>query len=510
MKPLKRQQIGWKATGNLLVIFGLLTLSVVTTLWAFQTRPAEFGLIQRLLLAVEVLGMAAIGAFVYYLYTRVLAPLKALTRDAAAVADGDFHRDIEGVGRTDEVGALTRSVEEMRDQLICLVEEARQFERAVEETGHSVIITDADETIEYVNPAFERITGYQKSEAIGETPRLLKSGEHDSKVYEEMWETLLNGESWEGEFVNQRKTGERMYVQQTIAPVRDDDGEIEQFVSIGTDLTEQKIREQVLEVYNRVLRHNLRNRVNIVNGNAEMLHSQLSQEIRTTAETLREVTTNPAGDDLDRVETAAAELESLAESLENRAETILDAGERLGTLNQKAGQADKITRVAENEVPDRPLSEHLLAERDAAAEQFPTANVSLSIPDADPIPCKRSMRVAINQLVENAIEHNDCERPSVDMELTVKSDQLVLTIADDGPGIPEYERRVLEKGEETPLAHGSGLGLWLVYWIVTMNGGRLEIRENEPRGTVVELVLPLPRIARTHEGSGTQSMMADD
>ncbi|MGM0399219.1 MAG: ATP-binding protein, partial [Halobacteriota archaeon] len=81
-------------------------------------------------------------------------------------------------------------------------------------------------------------------------------------------------------------------------------------------------------------------------------------------------------------------------------------------------------------------------------------------------------------------------------------------VEDDGPGIPDHEKAVLREGEETPLAHGSGLGLWLVYWIVTMNGGRLEISDNEPRGTVVEI--DLPRFSDASRKAEMDPVLAND
>jgi PAS domain S-box-containing protein len=117
--------------------------------------------------------------------------------------------------------------------------ELRQFKEAIEATSHSVYITDADGTIEYVNPAFETTTGYTAEEAIGRTPRILKSGEHDERFYEELWETILAGDTWEGELVNATKGGNRYVINQTITPVTDETGEITNFVAVNGDITER-------------------------------------------------------------------------------------------------------------------------------------------------------------------------------------------------------------------------------------------------------------------------------
>lgn len=126
-------------------------------------------------------------------------------------------------------------------------EQLRVFQKAVEYSGHSIYLTAPDGTIEYVNPQFETQTGYDWEDAIGKTPRILKSGEHEDNFYEEMWQTIRKGDIWEGEVTNQQKSGEHYVVNQTIAPVIDDAGEIERFAAIGIDITDKKRRQRELK-----------------------------------------------------------------------------------------------------------------------------------------------------------------------------------------------------------------------------------------------------------------------
>ena len=121
------------------------------------------------------------------------------------------------------------------------------IEAAVEHAADAVLITDSHGTIEYVNPAFEELTGYSRSEAIGENPRILKSGEQGSEYYARMWEHILDGEVWEEVIVNQRKDGETYITHQTVAPVTDDSGEIQQFVGIQRNVTRQRQLEEQIE-----------------------------------------------------------------------------------------------------------------------------------------------------------------------------------------------------------------------------------------------------------------------
>ncbi|WP_259518247.1 PAS domain-containing sensor histidine kinase [Halanaeroarchaeum sp. HSR-CO] len=133
--------------------------------------------------------------------------------------------------------------------------ELETFKAAVENAGHSIYWTDRDGTIEYVNPAFEELTGYSSEEAVGRNPRLLQSGVHDSAFYRDTWETILDGETWEGEIVNERTDGEQFTIDQTIAPVESEDGQVERFVAINSDITERRDRERELQEFKRAVEH---------------------------------------------------------------------------------------------------------------------------------------------------------------------------------------------------------------------------------------------------------------
>lgn len=115
--------------------------------------------------------------------------------------------------------------------------------RAVEQTDDSVVITNRKGIIEYINPAFERLTGYSVNEALGQTPRLLKSGVHDERFYQQLWTAILRGDTFWAEFTNRKKSGELYYQEETVTPIRNSHGEITHFVSTGRDITERKRQE---------------------------------------------------------------------------------------------------------------------------------------------------------------------------------------------------------------------------------------------------------------------------
>jgi len=108
------------------------------------------------------------------------------------------------------------------------------------------VITDRDAVIQYVNPGFTRMTGYTRAEVLGKNPRLLKSGRHDGKFYQELWATISSGKLWRGEFINRRKDGVIYTEEATIAPVRSSGGEITNYIAIKSDITERKRAENAV------------------------------------------------------------------------------------------------------------------------------------------------------------------------------------------------------------------------------------------------------------------------
>jgi len=118
--------------------------------------------------------------------------------------------------------------------------------KAVEQTGDNVMITDKASIIQYVNPAFQKTTGYSKAEVLGSTPKILKSGKHHKEYYENLWSTILSGRIFRSQTTNMNKKGELYIADQTISSIKDELGEITHFVSIWKDITERmKLEERI-------------------------------------------------------------------------------------------------------------------------------------------------------------------------------------------------------------------------------------------------------------------------
>ena len=150
---------------------------------------------------------------------------------------------------------LVAKLEEKLSELEKTTQELRHLSKAVEQTADNIVITDKDGMIEYVNPAFEKLTGYTSDEVKGKTPRILKSGKQNDSFYEALWQVILDGRTFRAVFANKKKNGELYYEEQTITPLIDKQGKITHFVSSGRDITDRKRSEEQLAAAHSQLRH---------------------------------------------------------------------------------------------------------------------------------------------------------------------------------------------------------------------------------------------------------------
>ncbi|MEF8841451.1 MAG: ATP-binding protein [Haloarculaceae archaeon] len=215
---------------------------------------------------------------------------------------------------------------------------------------------------------------------------------------------------------------------------------------------------EVLAVLNRVLRHDVRNDAHLIVGYADLI----------------------AADHAD----PDSPLEEYLEKVRDRATDAVDRSEQARDIERVLfDDADALETVD--------LVERLEDRIEGLASRYPEAEVDLRV-DADVgVTAHGLVDSALDNVLENAVEHNDCEAPVVEVRVDRVVDDgdpyVRVAVGDDGPGIPENERRVLARGTESPLEHSAGLGLWLVSWIVQASGGFVDIADREPRGSDVRL-----------------------
>jgi signal transduction histidine kinase len=323
-----------------------------------------------------------------------------------------------------------------RFDLLNLTPVARR--NVIEELGDGLLVLDDDGTVTDHNENAAAILG------TAPTP-----GEHATAVLPV--EELADAD---GTVFSVARDGRECHFRLRSTPLHDHRDRVAGRAVALREVTDMKAYEQRLEVANRLLRHNLRNEMTVAMGLADALAEELDGQ---------------------RAERAAR---------------VRDAAENVATLAEKARHMeDTLYRDGETER----VEVGSLVERCAGRlrDSSPTATVTVDVPTAAyaEAPDEQLLEVAVANVVENAIEHSDREHPCV--EVTVEADTVVsIAVADDGPGIPDHETAVLLDGEETPLRHGSGVGLWLVNWIVEAAGGDVTFAANDPRGSVVTMTLP--------------------
>ena len=164
----------------------------------------------------------------------------------------------------------------------------RKLSRAVEQSADLVIITDRTGVIEYINPAFEALTGYSPQEVIGQTPRILKSGQQTSELYEEQWRTILSGNVFRGTMINRKKNGDVFVAEKTVTPLRDNDGKVTHFISNDRDITERRRLEiqlqqaQKMDAIGRLaggVAHDFNNLLMVSSSYAELMLDSLAAHI---------------------------------------------------------------------------------------------------------------------------------------------------------------------------------------------------------------------------------------
>ena len=219
---------------------------------------------------------------------------------------------------------------------------------------------------------------------------------------------------------------------------------------VFTDVTRERRHEQRLAVLNRVLRHNLRNAMTVVVGNARLLQADAESE--------------------SVVDVAAA--------IDRSATDLLDVGEKAREFEALRGDGPRYRAVSVAETVERAAA----AGRPADA----TGRLDVSAADAEIRTDPKRCSLIVENLVENAFEH--VAAPSVVVTATAGDDAVVVTVSDDGPGIPEGELAPMESGTETSLEHGGGIGLWIVQWCVTSLGGHWSVNTDD--GTTVTVRLP--------------------
>jgi two-component system, cell cycle sensor histidine kinase and response regulator CckA len=388
--------------------------------------------------------------------------------------------------------------------------ERERLMSAIDQAAETIVITDTEGTIEYVNPAFELTTGYTRAEAIGENPRILKSGNHDAAFYRELWDRLARGEVWTGRLVNKKKDGTLFTEEAVLSPVRDETGRIVSHVAVKRDITHelglenQLLQAQKMEAVGQLaggVAHDFNNLLQVILGYGEMALEEAGAE-------------SPAGASVEEMLKAGGRAKTLvSQLLAFSRRQLLDT--RDVDLNDAVGEMLKMLRRVIGEHIDLGFypAHHLgVVRADPGQIGQVLTNLCLNGRDAMPTGGTLTIETASVCIDEAYCEEHPQARPGR---------FVLLSVTDSGCGMDEETLgKVFEPFFTTKCAgEGTGLGLSTVYGLINQHDGFVHVYSEVDKGTTFKIYLPLAQrqappvsseIKRPPPGGNETILLAED
>lgn len=363
----------------------------------------------------------------------------------------------------------------------------RRLDLVVEQNPSSVIITDTQGKIEYVNPQFERVTGYTREEAVGNNPSLLNSGLTPPEVFNDMYAAISAGEVWQGEFVNRKKNGELYQENVIVAPIKNERGDITNYVALKENITELKKAREQAEAANKAkseflssMSHELRTPLNAIIGFSKLLMSD-SQNVLKPKQTER----------VERIHVAGKHLMQMISD-------ILDFSRMEAGKISISLESIEAMDIASNCAL---LMDHMAREHDVVVNLDPSLS-SLPRIRADRI---RLKQVLVN-IISNGIKYNR-KGGSVTIAAKVDNGAASLMVTDTGYGIPQEKQADLFTPftrfvEDESSIEGTGIGMTITKQLVEAMGGSISFTSEIGLGTTFTVTLPFDETAQVQEGAG--------
>jgi PAS domain S-box-containing protein len=359
-------------------------------------------------------------------------------------------------------------------------EQVRKLSLAVEQSPAIVVITDCSGRIQYVNPKFTEVTGYSFEEVRGRNPRLLNSGETPPAEYKRLWEALIAGGEWRGEFHNRRKDGSLYWEAALISALRDADGAVTHFLAVKEDITERKRLQREVDARNRELAH--------AQALAAMgqMSTMLAHDLRNPLSSVK-MAVQILGKQV-----ASEEAQELAKIGQEQVRYMEDIINDMLTYSRPGGL--KTGWIS----PDKLLSAVIGTVRRRIIEYGVEVGTDCE-PGLPTFPGDASkLRQLLSNLLVNAFQAV-ADRPEGERHVRVSAGLVIgpagrsirFRVCDNGPGIDPALRDRLFEPFFTTRTRGTGLGLAIVQQLAGLHGGTVELAANQPTGTCALLTLPL-------------------
>jgi two-component system, cell cycle sensor histidine kinase and response regulator CckA len=369
-----------------------------------------------------------------------------------------------------------------------------KLRHTVEQSPDPVMIADRSCVLEYVNPAFEALTGYSKEEVVGQTLGFLKSEQQPGELYEEMWDTVLSGNAFHGIVMNRKKNGETFILEKSITPLRNAAGEITHFISTGRDITGQRQLESQLQQAQKMdaigrlaggVAHDFNNLLMVISAYAELTLDTLSGNHPAREKVGEIINASHRAAELTRQLLAFGRKQIQSLQLLDLNAVLAQAGKMLPRL---IGEDIEFEFIAGRDL-------HKLKADPVQIEQI-VMNLAANARDAMPQGGKLTMQTS-NIHLDESYSHHCATVPA--------GDYVLLSVTDCGMGIPqEHLAHIFEPFYTTKQeGKGTGLGLATVYGIVKQNGGFIWVYSEPECGTVFKIYLPRAQSASPQVRSET-------
>jgi hypothetical protein len=361
-------------------------------------------------------------------------------------------------------------------------ETIQKLSKGIEQNPASIVITDLQGNMEYVNPRFSETTGYSAEEALGQNSRILKSGEMPDELYKNLWDTITRGDVWCGEFLNRKKNGELFWEYETITSIRNDDGKITHYIAIKEDISQRKQMEADLIMAKEKAEESDRLKSAFL--------ANMSHEIRTPLNSIigfSELLNDEKFDAGQKGEFIGYIIES-GNQLLNIISDILDIS--------KIESGEIVIR--KTEIPAKKLLEEIRSLHRLKVEskllQFRVdypENIQTTTVVAD----KERLHQIFNNLISNALKFTS--KGHIQVGCTQLADRLEFYVRDTGIGIdPKFHAKVFERFRqvETELTRkfgGNGLGLAITKNLVELMGGTIRLESEPGKGSTFYFTVPL-------------------
>ena len=385
----------------------------------------------------------------------------------------------------------------------------RKLSQAIEQSPVSIVITDVTGRIEFVNAKFTQVTGYTFEEALGENPRILKSGETPAEAYRRLWKTIASGGVWQGEFHNRKKNGELFWEQATIAPVRDADNVISHYLAVKEDITERKKLEAQLRQVQKMeaigqlaggIAHDFNNILSAITGYTEISISTLEPE-------------SPVSKHLAQVLEACAR----AKELINQILTFSrETEQELRPIRVSLPVKEALKLIRASVPPDIEIRSEILSRTSALADPTQIHQIVMNLCTNAAHAMKMGGGCLDVRLTDITIDHTDHRKHYPDVK---PGEYIRLTVSDEGHGIDAHHiHRIFEPFFTTKeKGEGTGMGLSVVHGIVKSYGGWIDVHSRSGEGCTFEILFPALERAVTGEAvlekpipSGSESILFVD